>query len=125
MEMDKEMYERRVVPPPKGECSKIDTFVNISDALKRLESKIDGLAKDMQGMIRLEQQLLEQSKDIEYIHNSISDLRKEKEALSLRLTTLQKDHEAQSKSISNYERIIWAVATCGAIIVGKYVFGIG
>lgn len=109
----------------KGECNKLDAFTNIGETLRRLEIKIDGLAKEMQNMIRLEQQVLEQSKDIEFIHNAINDLRKEKQIISERLTALQKDHESQSKSMGNYERIIWAAATVIAVVAGKYLFGIG
>jgi predicted nucleic acid-binding Zn-ribbon protein len=123
--IDLDNKDRRSAPPPKGECSKLDTFANIGETLKRLETKIDGLSKEMQAMIRLEQQVLEQSKDIEYIHNAINDLRKEKQAISERLTVLQKDHESQSKSLGNYERIAWAVATILSVIAGKYLFGIG
>ena len=124
MNTEKEIVVDRRMPLPK-ECNKLDTFANIGATLTRLEFKIDALTSRMETMIKLEHQVLEQSKDIECIYQTINDLRKEKEAIALQLKALQKDFEAQSKSISNYERILWAAGTVIAVLVGKYLFGIG
>jgi chromosome segregation ATPase len=125
MEMDKEMYERRATPPPKGECTKLDTFQSISNSLDRIENKVDDLADEMKMMIKLEQQVLTQSKDIERISVVVDSLRAENKDLSNRLLELRSNFESQKQTIGNFERIIWAAATVIAILVGKYVFGIG
>lgn len=118
------LIERRN-PPPKGECTKMDTFQNISNSLDRIENKVDDLADEMKMMIKLEQQVLTQSKDIERINVVVDSLRQENKDLSNRLLELRSNFENQKQTIGTFERVAWAVATCGAILVGKYLFGIG
>ena len=124
MEVDKEMYERRT-PPPKGDCTKLDTFQSIANSLNRIESKVDDLADEMKMMIKLEQQVLTQSKDIERINVVVDTLRAENKDLSSRLLELRSNFESQKQTIGNFERVAWAAATCCAVVAGKYIFGIG
>jgi archaellum component FlaC len=120
MEIDK-LNERRI----KSECSKLDTFQNINSALDRIEEKVDGLSSEMRVMIKLEQQQITHSKDIERLSKTVDDLRDQNRILSDRMLELRSNFESQSKSIGTFERIIWAGATVIGVIGGKYFFNIG
>ena len=116
MEITKEIaMERRA----KKECLKLDTFSNISEALDRIEEKVDDLSEEMRIMIKLEQQVLAQSKDIERLNKQLDDLQSQNKILSDRLLELRSNFESQKQSIGMIERIGWAIATCAAIIIGK------
>jgi predicted RNase H-like nuclease (RuvC/YqgF family) len=109
------VIERRA----KDQCLKLDTFANIASTLDRIESKVDDLSEEMRVMIKMEQQLLTQSKDIERLNTMIEDLRKQNQELSNRLLELRSNFENQKQSISMIERIGWAAGTIVAIIVGN------
>lgn len=127
IEIDKST-ERRTFAP-KSECNKLDTFANIAASLIRIETKVDDLSDEMKTMVKLEQQVLAQNKDIERMTKQLDDLRDQNRILSDRLLELRSNFENQkaisTKSISNYERICWGVATIISVILGKYFFGIG
>ena len=121
METTKDSYDRRAKPvatTPKEACGKLDTFANISTSLIRIESKVDNLSDEMRVMIKLEQQVLTQSKDIDRINGTTEELKKD-------VSQLRSSFEMQKQSISNFERIVWAGATVIAVLIGKYMFGIG
>jgi predicted nucleic acid-binding Zn-ribbon protein len=120
MELDKEvMINERRANPPEYKCTKLDTFQSIAVTLQRIESKVDDLSDEMRTMIKLEQQVLTQSKDIERLNKQLDDLQHQNKALSDRILELRSNFESQKQSISVYERIGWAVATCVAIVIGK------
>ena len=123
IEIDKST-ERRTFAP-KSECNKLDTFANIAASLIRIETKVDDLSDEMKTMVKLEQQVLAQNKDIERMTKQLDDLRDQNRILSDRMLELRSNFESQSKSISTFERIIWAGVTVVGIIGGKYFFGIG
>ena len=116
--------ERRIFAP-KTECNKLDTFANIAASLVRIETKVDDLSEEMKTMVKLEQQVLAQNKDIERMTKQLDDLRDQNRILSDRMLELRSNFESQSKSISSFERLVWAGATVVAVIAGKYFFGIG
>jgi len=120
MELNKDamMTERRS-NPPEYKCTKIDTFQSISVTLQRIESKVDDLSDEMRTMIKLEQQVLTQSKDIERLNKQLDELHNQNKILSDRILELRSNFESQKQSISVYERIGWAVATCVAIVIGN------
>jgi SMC interacting uncharacterized protein involved in chromosome segregation len=103
----------------KSECNKLDTFANIATSLVRIEAKVDDLSDEMRTMIKLEQQVLTQSKDIERLNTMIEELRKQNKELSDRLLELRSNFENQKQSIGMIERIGWAIATCAAIVIGN------
>ena len=123
IEIDKST-ERRTFAP-KSECNKLDTFANIAASLIRIETKVDDLSDEMKTMVKLEQQVLAQNKDIERMTKQLDDLRDQNRILSDRMLALRSNFESHSKSISTFERIIWAGVTVVGIIGGKYFFGIG
>lgn len=106
-------------------CTKMDTFANIATSLVRIESKVDDLSEEMRTMIKLEQQVLTQSKDLERMEKQVEDLRAQNQQLSDRLLDLRSNFENQKQSIGTIERIGWAAATVIAVLIGKYMFGIG
>ena len=116
-EFNKEILtERRT----KDSCLKLDTFQNIAVTLERIEEKVDELSNEMRTMIKLEQQVLSQSKDIERLSKTVDELRDQNKALSDRILELRSNFENQKQSIGVIERVGWAVATCIAIVAGKY-----
>jgi predicted RNase H-like nuclease (RuvC/YqgF family) len=117
--MDFNKDSERRATPPKSDCSKLDTFANIASTLHRIEVKVDDLSEEMRVMIKLEQQVLNQSKDIERLNTMIEELRKQNKELSDRLLELRSNFENQKQSISMIERIGWAAGTVVAIIIGK------
>jgi peptidoglycan hydrolase CwlO-like protein len=76
-------------------------------------------------MIKLEQQVLMQSKDLERMQKQVEDLRAQNQELSDRLLELRSNFENQKQSIGTIERVGWATATGIAVLIGKYMFGIG
>ena len=117
----KEGYDRRAKPvtiTPKEMCGKLDTFENISTSLVRIEEKVDDLNDEMRVIIKIEQQVLTQSKEIDRINHCTEELKKD-------VSQLRSSFEIQKQSISNFERIVWAGATIIAVLIGKYIFGIG
>jgi chromosome segregation ATPase len=120
MELTKEgMMNERRANPTDYKCTKLDTFQSIAVTLQRIESKVDDLSDEMRTMIKLEQQVLTQSKDIERLNKQLDELHNQNKVLSDRLLELRSNFESQKQSISVYERIGWALATCAAIVVGN------
>ena len=114
--------ERRTFPF-KNECLKLDTFAAIKDSLERIDEKLDCISEEMRTMIKLETQVIQQNKDIERLTITVESLRNQNQELSQRMLELRNHFENQKKSLGNIERVAWAVATCAAIVIGKY-FGI-
>lgn len=113
-----EMERRR--NPMKTECLKLDTFASINQSLQKIEAKIDDLSEEMRTMIKLETQVIQQNKDIERLNITVDNLVAKNQELSQRLLELRSNFESQKQSIGTVERIIWAAATCVAIVIGKY-----
>jgi hypothetical protein len=107
----------------KQECLKIDTFSSINQSLQKIETKLDDIGEEMRTMVRLEERLINQNNEIARMNTIVDVLRVSNTELSARMLELRSNFESQKKSISTFERIIWAVATCAAIVAGKY-FGI-
>ena len=110
-------FERRQAAEYR--CTKMDTFSNINQSLTEIKLKLDDLSEEMRTMIKLEQQVLTQSKDIERLNLMIDELRKNNTMLSDRLLELRSNFETQKQSLGTVERVGWAVATCIAIIIGN------
>lgn len=113
---ESETIDRRI----KNQCLKLDTFQNIAVTLERIEEKVDELSNEMRTMIKLEQQVLSQSKDIERLSKTVDELRDQNKALSDRILELRSNFETQKQSIGSMERVGWAAATAAAIVLGKY-----
>ena len=120
MDIQKEeaTFERR--QSSEYRCTKMDTFNNINQNLVEIKCKLEDLSEEMRTMIKLEQQVITQSKDIERLNLMIDELRKNNQMLSDRLLELRSNFETQKQSIGSIERVGWAVATCVAIVGGKY-----
>lgn len=119
MDLNKEAVIERRVNPPEYKCTKLDTFQSIAVTLQRIESKVDDLSDEMRTMIKLEQQVLTQSKDIERLNKQLDELHNQNKILSDRILELRSNFESQKQSIGMYERVGWAVATCVAIVIGN------
>ena len=124
MDISKEKQLKGLVPV-KYECTKLDTFANINQSLVEIKCKLDDLTEEMRTMIKLEQQVLMQSKDLERLQKQVEDLREQDQILSDRLLELRSNSENQKQSIGTIERMGWAAATVVAVLIGKYMFGIG
>ena len=117
--------------PTKTECSKLDVFANINLTLGRIEEKmedkiqvlherIDKVIDGMNSMIRLEQQMLAQSKDIDDLEKLIDELRQKKVSLEIRFTELQAKFDSHRASIGQYERVGWMVIAGIGSLAGAY-----
>lgn len=108
--------ERRI----KNQCLKLDTFAAINQSLQKIEEKLDGITEEMRTMVRLEERVINQNSEIARMNTIVDTLRVSNAELSSRMLELRSNFESQKKSISTFERIIWAGATCAAIVAGKY-----
>ena len=113
------------------DCGKLDTFANLTDTLKRLEDKMDDMTRTlheridkisdgMNNMVRLEQQLLEQSKDIVSLEKLIEALREKKIELERKVLLLQNSFDAHKANVGKYERVGWMVVTGVGSIAGAF-----
>lgn len=117
LQKDESTFERRQATEYR--CTKMDTFSNINQSLTEIKCKLDDLSEEMRTMIKLEQQVLTQSKDIERLNKTIEHLKDSNQILSDRLLELRSNFESQKQSLGTVERVGWAVATCVAIVIGK------
>ena len=104
----------------KQECLKLDTFSSINQSLQKIEVKLDDISEEMRTMVRLEERVINQNSEISRMNLIVDTLRVSNAELSSRMLELRSNFESQKKSISTFERIIWAGATCAAIVAGKY-----
>ena len=81
MDIQKEeaTFERR--QSSEYRCTKMDTFNNINQNLVEIKCKLEDLSEEMRTMIKLEQQVITQSKDIERLNLMIDELRKNNQML--------------------------------------------